>query len=334
MQLATSELDEALSRAGLAASLRDALEQIDGPIRDVVGEREERAAAWDRVFDAPRDSRLAAVTALPIDRGTVKRLAGGDPRVASRLLDDAQKVLRHLPVSGIPLARLAVQALGDSHALDKGCAVATLVLAAIRKDAVEDARDAWARVGVMVSEYSRPVLLFNVPVVAESPCQDLLMAAAELEEPLHLSLRMLLRQVPRWRVHGKRVFVTENPTVVGMAADNLGRRCPPMVCTDGVPAASQQTLLLQLAHAGADLRYHGDFDWPGIAIANFVMRTYGATPWRFSATDFTPENGFPLEGVPIIAEWDRELTAKMEAARKGLHEEAVIDRLIEDLSIP
>jgi len=36
-------------------------------------------------------------------------------------------------------------------------------------------------------------------------------------------------------------------------------------------AAAQRTLLMQLRRAGATLRYHGDFDWPGIAIGNVVM---------------------------------------------------------------
>ena len=34
------------------------------------------------------------------------------------------------------------------------------------------------------------------------------------------------------------------------------------------------------------LRYHGDFDWPGIAIANSVIRRHDATPWRLSAADY------------------------------------------------
>jgi uncharacterized protein (TIGR02679 family) len=56
-----------------------------------------------------------------------------------------------------------------------------------------------------------------------------------------------------------------------------------MVCTDGMPAAAQRTLLAQLAAGGATLRYHGDFDWPGINIGNFVMQAFGAMPWRFGA---------------------------------------------------
>jgi uncharacterized protein (TIGR02679 family) len=331
MQVTTSELDSALARAGLASSLRDALEQLDGPIRDMIGEREQTVAAWERVFAAPREPRLATALQATSARSTVKRICG-DPGKAQVMLTNAQKVLERLPLDGAPLARLAAESLGDSHALDKGRAVASLVLLALGKQPDEDPRDCWARVGVLVSEYAKPALLFNVPAARESPCHALIEAARDLAEPLHLSLRTLLRQAPDWLVRGKPVFVTENPSVVAIAADQLKERCAPVVCTDGVPAAAQQALLQQLAQAGAKLHYHGDFDWAGIAIANFVMRLYGAAPWRFHAVDFKPQIGFRLTGEPIAATWDEDLAPKMEKAGLGLHEEAVIDQLLADLA--
>jgi hypothetical protein len=42
--------------------------------------------------------------------------------------------------------------------------------------------------------------------------------------------------------------------------------------------------------AGGRLRYHGDFDWAGLAIGNFVMREFGAEPWRFKTTDYSIDN--------------------------------------------
>jgi Protein of unknown function C-terminus (DUF2399) len=37
---------------------------------------------------------------------------------------------------------------------------------------------------------------------------------------------------------------------------------------------------------GAELWYHGDFDWPGVAIAVDVITRYGGRPWRMSASDY------------------------------------------------
>ena len=115
-----------------------------------------------------------------------------------------------------------------------------------------------------------------------------------------------------------------------VAAD--GGRCPPLVCTNGQPRAATMTLLRAMASAGVKLRHHGDFDWPGITIANFVMRGFGANPWRYATGDFRAESGFSLTGPPVAASWDADLASKMAAAGLGLHEEAVIEDLLLDLA--
>ncbi|WP_267881538.1 DUF2399 domain-containing protein [Streptomyces sp. NRRL WC-3725] len=32
--------------------------------------------------------------------------------------------------------------------------------------------------------------------------------------------------------------------------------------------------------------YHGDFDWPGIALANRIIHRYGVQPWRMGAEEY------------------------------------------------
>jgi uncharacterized protein (TIGR02679 family) len=103
--------------------------------------------------------------------------------------------------------------------------------------------------------------------------------AGEAGEPAYATLRRLLRTPPRLAVAGRTVYVCKNPNLVAIAAGRLGSRCAPLVCTDGMPAAAQRTLLAQLAKTEARLLYHGDFDWPGLRIANRVMRSFGAQPW-------------------------------------------------------
>src|SRR5574337_1847998 len=48
MQIDVAEIDATLARAGLAASLRDALEQIDGPIVDLTAQRLQVRSHWQR----------------------------------------------------------------------------------------------------------------------------------------------------------------------------------------------------------------------------------------------------------------------------------------------
>ena len=333
MQLSVAELNKALSRAGLATSLQDALEQLDGPIRQIAAERASQAARWEAAFAACKSAPLTALIGGSAGRGLVKRLAGADPDRGKVLLEAAARVIECLPAAGVPLSHLAAQALGDSHALDESRPAATLVVAALRGAGIDERpRDFWAKWGVLVGELASPALVLNLSADTDTPGGRLVQKALESGEPLHLSLRMLLRAPPRWRVNGRRVLVCENPAVVAMAADRLGTRCAPLVCTDGMPSAAQRVLLGQLAAADAILHYHGDFDWPGLTIANFVIRSFKAQPWRFRSDDYIATEGRPLEGTLVAADWDSALAPKMAEHGYALDEEAVMDQLLHDLT--
>jgi uncharacterized protein (TIGR02679 family) len=159
-------------------------------------------------------------------------------------------------------------------------------------------------------------------------------------EPHYLSLRTLLRTSPAWRFDDAPVYVCENPNIVAIAADRLGPRCAPLVCTEGMPAAAQRTLLTQLCEARAQLLYHGDFDWPGVRIANFVMRTWPARPWRLMGADYeqaisrAPQAMRDLIDAPVAASWDDSLAAAMHNHGLAIAEEAVVTELLADLALP
>ncbi|OGA38287.1 MAG: TIGR02679 family protein [Betaproteobacteria bacterium RIFCSPLOWO2_12_FULL_62_13] len=338
IQLSVAALDRALARAGLADSLSDAIERLDGPIRNRVAEREQLSARWESVFAAVKRAPLAALISDAAGRGLVKRLAGSDPDSGERLLDGVMRVLERLPQQGVPLSRLAADALVDAHALDEGRPIGTLVLAALRgAEDAERARDVWAKCGVLMGELSAPAIALNLPAADESPGGRLAQSARAMGEPIHFSLRLLLRTPPQWDVRSRVVFVCENPAVVAIAADRLGKGAAPIVCTDGMPSAAQRVLLTQLATAGAALRYHGDFDWAGIAIGNFVMKSFAAKPWRFAEDDYASHAthaGRRLTDAPVIADWDAGLSRRMRECGYALEEETVIDALLEDLATP
>ena len=334
LQIDVAQIDAALARAGLAASLRDALERLDGPIVDRVAERARVRTSWQQVADGCHHPglRLALQTAAGL--GLLKRLCGSRPEAGAGLAHAAEAVLRRLPAPGLPRAQVAVAALGDAHALDAGSPVSTLVLCALRHRVAADdelfgerAREQWAAAGVLVNELARPALALNLPGLA----------GIEPGEPVYLSLRRLLRSPPAWRVNGRPVFVCENPNLLAIAADRLGPRCAPLVCTDGMPAAAQRTLLAQLAGAGASLRYHGDFDWPGLRIGNQMLREHAAVPWRFGAGDYraavigAPRPGRTLGDAAVDALWDAGLAAAMRAEQLAIDEEALADILLGDL---
>jgi uncharacterized protein (TIGR02679 family) len=340
-----------LRAAGIADSLRAALEMLDCPIEDRATLRQARLLGWAKVIRAARwHAVLHQWLQTPIAVALLKRLAHGDHSAAEQLLEQASRVMLRLPAAGITRAQLAAETLGNAHALDNGYPTATIVLAALRQEsraddapatdernsetvkASERVRETWARVGVLVNELARPALCLNLPLPFPTP------TSGSSAEPQYLSLRLLLRKRPAWRFDGGPIHICENPNVVAIAADQLGSRCAPLICTEGMPAAAQRTLLTQLTRAGAQLLYHGDFDWPGIQIANFVMRTWPASPWRFTTADYeaavasATHSVYDLSDSPVSASWDNSLTEAMKARGRAIAEEAVVAELLKDLA--
>jgi uncharacterized protein (TIGR02679 family) len=351
LQIDVRRVDAALQSAGIAPSLRNALEQIDGPISHIAAARLRLQTEWSEVIDRCKHPGMCELLRAPVGLGLLKRLARQDTATAARLCRRAEAVLQCLPAKGITRSQLAADALGDAHALDNGQGAASLVLAVWRQatpsaetptestddrdpdwsSSAERDREIWARAGVLVNELARPALFLNLPTLGAAS------NSLHVGEPGYASLRSLLRSPPSWDVANRKVYVCENPNLLAIAADRWGPHCAPLVCTDGMPAAAQRCLLSQLANAGARLCYHGDFDWPGLRIGNCVIREHGAQPWRYGAADYavavravsSPEQ--MLTGNVATAAWDKELTSVMQQHRVSIAEEALAASLLPDL---
>jgi uncharacterized protein (TIGR02679 family) len=324
-----AEADRALSEAGIAPSLREALECLDGPIVHRETELSRIRDSWASVLASCTHTDLIAYLSSPLNFGVLKRLSGNQPDLASVICRQTEGILVRLPAAGVPRAQIAAELLGDAHGLDSARPVATLTLAVLRSRPSADTgddRDTWAAVGILVNELARPVLFMNVA------CSGLPFSSGE---PQYASLRLLARRPPDWAVAGRAILVCENPNLVAILADRFGTACPPVVCVDGHLGAAQRTILKQLKSLGADLRYHGDYDWPGISIANNVIAKYGAEPWHFSAADYVaaaesaPPLAAPLSGRSVVASWDDDLTGAMTRTGIKIEEEAIAQRIID-----
>ncbi len=247
---------------------------------------------------------------------------------------------------------LASRTLGSSHALDPGSPTATLVLQALAHLAGEapprgaaGRRALWASHGVVLDELSSHVLVLGLaPERDGGPVGESLRALAAAGEPARLTLSQLgLLPEGLDLTAGRDVRACENPVVVAAAADLLGARCPPLVCLEGVPSQAGRELLAALAGAGRTLLYHGDFDWPGVRIANSLAEAFPFRPWRFGAADYRRalerssreargESGGPLlTGDPVDAAWDAALTPAMAEAGIAVEEESVLGDLLDEL---
>ena len=130
------------------------------------------------------------------------------------------------------------------------------------------------------------------------------------------------------------LLVCENPRVVeGLAECRVDGWAA--VCTAGEPNLVVDKVLGNLSRAGADLYYHGDFDWPGIAIANRMIARFCARPWQMTADDYlhaVRSDGPALVGKQTEPEWDPELGAAMRRYRRAVHEETVLALIIDGLA--
>lgn len=341
LRLSLADLDAGLHSQALGLDLVGVVEALGGPLVPRTSAAATRAAARGIVFDrteghpgVARHPRLADWLDALRARGTLSRLA---PAEARDLLRGALDVLAALPAADLSLPVLAVQVTGSTHALDRGSPLGALVDRALAflggPDAPADRRELWGRFGVSVDAVSSTVLVLNVRT-AGSRLDPLLGAAADAGEPVHVTLRML-RGLDALPAGDTTVSVVENRSVLEAVADELGSAAAPIVCTSGVPSSAGRRILELLRAGGARLRYHGDFDPEGIAIANGIIGP-SVDPWRYDADAYLAA----AERTPVVddlrpattgAAWDGRLARVMAVAGARIYEEQVLADLVADL---
>ena len=236
---------------------------------------------------------------------------------------------------------LAARLLGDAHALDRDRLLHRVVLrglaAASGEELPEGAREfarLWVRFGVVPDLLSRTCLVWNLRTRGTEALSLRLNAAAGVGDPLHITERDLRRTQALTPVPGSRILVCENPAVVEALAD---RGIPGWgaVCTAGEPNLVVDRVLASLADCGVVLRYHGDFDWAGLAIANRAIERYGVRPLRMNVDDYLAAvrgDGPKLRGAETEPLWDPELGPAMRRHARAVHEESVLADLFDALA--
>ena len=265
-------------------------------------------------------------------------LRGFDREQARGLLRQVRAVVDHLEQDRpAPISRvdLAARVLGSAHALDNGTRVEAAVARAIAfKLGPAGRRDLWAQAGVHFDLTSVPALTWRLPLADRCGLSNVAASALIAGIPLHLS-RFALEAHPVDVESGSRILVVENPRIVEAAAQR--QASTPIVSTNGSPSSTVLLLLTQLLEAGADLRYHGDFDTAGFAICERMMRL-GLAPWRMSTADYRAALAaadvecavLPRETLaPGATPWDPALQQEFGEERRIVHQERLLPGLIE-----
>ncbi len=359
-----ADVDAALRRSAAAAGLVTVMEALSGPLVDRKAARlartEARASTAALLDAALADSGVGDQEWVPgFVEGT--RLAGiltkaGDG--AGAAVGHAGAVLAELAASGAlaparsaserttewGLAELATKCTGDAHGLDSGRVAAALVLRAAAAahglqppESVAAVRNMWTLLGVVPDAISGTVLVWSLRPPGEDAWSVMMRARADLGLVTHLTLHELngVAATRAWARPGTTVSVCENPQVLQAAA--RARTAGPLVCTSGNPASAGWILLRGVLKQGAQVRYHGDFDWPGVAIAGRIVAA-GAQPWRMCAGDYedaveslTAADRLPIAGIPGPTPWDPQLAVSMSRIGVAVHEEALVNVLLADL---
>jgi uncharacterized protein (TIGR02679 family) len=348
-----ADLDQAV-REATGRGLRELLAEQGGPLRDRPAERGALASLRDAALREAEASSLHRscgwyrdwLAEIAWDGGLTRLInAGEQVRFAQ-----AVRVLEFLDRrSGGPvlLPALAADVTGDTKALNHGTVLSTLLLRALalktgtgRPGTAGERRDLWEANGVVVDDLASRVLVLNIPAEGHGLAEgyglaEWLTGAARFGVPFYVTLHQLMT-LPL-RIRGALVRVCENPAVLRRAAAELGSGSAPLLCTEGQPSAAFAQLAGVVVDGGGELRYHGDFDWPGLAIASAVMDRHGAVPWRMGAADYlaglrTDVEHVALTGTPRPTPWDPELSQVMTASGRVLFEETIADDLLRDLS--
>lgn len=241
------------------------------------------------------------------------------------------------------LGEFAFRFTGTSHGFDDGTTESKLMMRALAvvsgvsvPTSPGDRRKLWALAGVSTDEVSGTAMTWGFRPGGTDVWSKMMRDRADLGVVTHLTVQELkVAGGVRLSARGAEAFACENPQVL-QAFASAGVRVP-VLCLSGQGSVAAWMVLRQLLDDGVVVRYHGDFDWPGVGIAGRVYLA-GGTLWRMRSEDYlaaltvTTEREPLDEGRPTETSWDPRLALVMEEKDGVVHEESVISTLLADLA--
>ena len=332
------ELQSALVRRGVGSDLDDALMRLGHPPGETAIRRREGVARRADAHGALARSVAAWPEAWAADWAEDVRRRGlvGDLDAAGvvGIVGDVRRLLDQVPAGGAGRTELAARLYGSAHALDAGVRRSALIVLALRHVVGRlEGRELWEAAGIVPDRVSAPVLTWRLPTVGTSPLDRQVLAATEGGLPVHVTL-LALRRHPLAVPSAAPVFVVENPRLVEAAVERQLGVC--VVAGNGNPSSAVSELVAQLRRSGADLRYHGDFDAPGIAICA-RMHAVGVRPWRMTAGDYAAALMYAEAAdvaldvdtrVCVDTPWEPTLARAFRADGRIVHEELLAEELL------
>lgn len=317
--------------------LRRIVEHEHGPLGNRAASRlaesSARSALWARA-----EARFGSRVPRTLERLRAAGIPTSDFDANARALDILANALDRLPaLTPIPLPMLAWQVCADPHALDSQTIaghhlrLAAVELAGDLSPAPDTAatRRALRAIGVVTDRLSTAIT-YGLRARPDTGLGRLIEAAAEAHVPLNLS-GAALDSGPVVFVPG-RWLCLENRSVFEAAL--LAGYDGPLVCTSGWPSVETQRLLDQARKQGVELRYAGDYDPEGLAIAAWIATRYGVEIVMTAEAYLTAdrERGPAWGNSEPSTPWDDGLAAAIREWRKVVFQEdpAIFNNLIQE----
>jgi len=267
-----------------------------------------------------RSGRVTQLIADPVAPSTLGHVA----RFVVALQDRA-------PGDTIDRRVLAHKVTGDPHALDDGEPIAAMVISVLASLGLVEqntrTRTTWAQVGVHFDGITGGLSMIGI-----APAGWTIPPGSPVTIPPHVLAEC---EWPGPGFAAKRLFVTENPSVLTACLDNPAVR---MICTSGKPSSLAIETLASLAVAGWQLMVRADFDDTGITSVNTILEQCpNAAAWRMNADDYLSaiSGGSSVRlriGHLPEASWDPHLRAAMVANGFAAFEEAALDQLVASIT--
>ena len=257
---------------------------------------------------------------------------------APAMIGTASAIIAALPLGShrVDRRRLANDVLHDPHGLNDGTRIASFVLALLT--ALGDvpaglrARQAWDRVGVDYDDLTGGVITLGVHPVGWTIPVD-----AVLTLPPRELARCMWPEPPMARAW---VFVTENPSVLGAAAQDaaVDKAIRRILCTVGTPSDHEVSAIARLAQAGWQLAVRADFDEAGLThVTTLLDATPNAVPWRMDTESYVASLRRAFDAPAIdpsripATPWAPDLADMIRRHGQAAYEESLLDQLLRDL---
>lgn len=327
IRLSAAKLGDALGLYD-ETQLRCLVERVLGPIGNRAASRDE-AARLRRNLWALAERQVGSRIPNTLTRIRSAGVPSSDLSGYERNLDLLARALNQLPLnppSALPL--FAWRLTGDPHSLDEQTTLGRfLQLAAVElagysleEPNAVTIRRALQSVGVLVDRLSTTTITYGHRATQDSPLGELLLAALALKMPLNVSGTLLDSGEPAFL--DSMWLCVENPSVVEAA--RLTGYNGPIVCTAGWPSTDTQRLLEIARSQNIDLRYAGDYDSQGLAIANFMVARFGAridmTTTAYLAADQELSQHWGDAPIPNTP-WDPQLADTIRKERRVVYQE-------------